>query len=209
MQTSIVMQNRTGGEQVFPLPVAMTEERKCPYRKLILALKCLALAVLCAFAPAGTRAADLPWRAVEQADLEGIWRQVGVVVIDPDRDRADPWFQATQFFRFPSDGGFRHVLVNPDSEPQRTAPTAIQLVMLEEGPTVQELTWRARGIGILKHPERPQQRIDFGLYLRDAPSGPGNGAVKPKKGDLILVFYSYKDINVPLYYRLLRKQPQR
>lgn len=151
------------------------------------------------------KAAELPWRAAEQSDLEGIWRQVGVVVLDPGSDRSDPWFRAKQFFRFPADGGFRHVLVNPDSEPGRETPNEFQLFMLNNGPGVQTLNWRARGIGMLKHPERPQQRIDFGIYLRDAPTGPANGAIEPKQGDLILVFYSYKDINTPLYYRLLRK----
>jgi len=83
----------------------------------------------------------------------------------------------------------------------------MQRWMLEEGPTTQTLTWRSKGIGFLKHPERPLQRIDFGLYLRDAPTGPKNSPVKPKKGDLILVFYSYRDVNRPVYFRLLRKQP--
>jgi len=170
------------------------------------ALPWLYLFALFLLNPAGIFAADYPWRAAEQADLDGIWRQVGIVVLDPESDPNDPWFQAKQFFRFPSDGGLRHVLVNPDSEPERITPTKMQLFMLEEGPTVQTLTWRAKGIGILKHPERPQQRIDFGLYLRDAPTGPRSSAMKPKKGDLILVFYSYKDINAAVYYRLLRKQ---
>jgi len=171
------------------------------------ALSSLYVLVLFALSQAEIFAADYPWRSAEESDLEGIWRQVGVVVLDPKSDPADPWFQAKQFFRFPPDGGFKHVLVNPDAEPERTTPTAMQLFMLEEAPVIQKLTWHTRGIGLLKHPERPQQRIDFGLYLRDATTGPHDGAVRPKKGDLILVFYSYSDINDPVYYRLLRKQP--
>jgi hypothetical protein len=163
------------------------------------------LSVLAVYSP-GIAAADLPWRAAEQADLGGTWRQVGVVVLTSQIRRDDPWFQAKQFFRFP-EGGFRHVLVNPDSDPKREAPTTMQRRMLVEGPTTQTLTWRSKGIAWLKHPEHPRQRIDFGLYLRDAPSGPKNSPVKPKKGDLILVFYSHKDVNVPVYFRLLRKQP--
>ncbi len=110
-------------------------------------------------------------------------------------------------FRFPADGGFRHVLVNPDHEPTRITPTQMQQYMLEKGPTTQQLTWRARGIALLKHPERPLQRVDFSLYLRDAPVGPRGGAIKPRIGDLILVFYTYKDPNAPMYYRLLRRVP--
>ena len=156
--------------------------------------------------PLGVFAADNPWRAVEKEDLQGTWRQVDVVVLDDKSDKNDPWFQAKQFFRFP-DGGFKHVLVNPDNQPERKTPTEIQLFMLEEAPVIQKLTWHSKSIGILKHPERPQQRIDFGLYLRDASTGPRNTPLKPKKGDLILVFYSYKDINTAVYYRLLRKIP--
>jgi hypothetical protein len=157
--------------------------------------------------PGGIHAAELPWKAAEIADLEGIWRQVGVVVLDPRSDPQDPWFQAKQFFRFPRDGGFKHVLVNPDSEPERTAPNAMQRLMLEEAPVVQKLSWHKRGVGLLKHPEHPQQRVDFGIYLHDAPKGLNNGAVEPRKGDLILIFYSHTNINLPVYYRLLRKQP--
>ena len=171
------------------------------------ALQYLCMLALLVLDPSGIAAAELPWRAADQADLEGVWRQVGVVVLDPRSNRNDRWFQAKQFFRFPTEGGFKHVLVDPDSEPKRATPNKMQRWMLEEGPTVQRLTWRARGTGFLKHPERPQQRVDFGLYLRDAPTGPKDSPVKPKKGDLILVFYSYKDVNVPLYFRLLRKQP--
>jgi len=163
-------------------------------------------ALLALFAPTAF-AADLPWRAAETADLAGIWRQVGVVVLDSKLDRDDPWYSAKQFFRFPADGGFKHVLVNPDSEPSRIAPTKMQHFMLEKGPTVQHLAWRSRGIAFLKHPERPPQRVDFGLYLRSAPTGPRGGAIKPRKGDLILVFYAYKDPNAPMYYRLLRSLP--
>ena len=154
-----------------------------------------------------TLAADRPWRSAETADLAGIWRQVGVVVLAPKLDRNEPWFSAKQFFRFPAGGGFKHVLVNPDDEPSRITPTKMQRFMLEKGPTVQHLTWHARGIAVLKHPERPLQRVDFGLYLRDAPTGPKGGAIKPRKGDMILVFYSYKDPNAPMYYRLLRRLP--
>ena len=171
------------------------------------ALRRLLVLILSAPAAAGVFAAEFPWRAAEEADLDGIWRQVGVVVLDPESDREDPWFQARQFFRFPPEGGFRHVLINPDSEPERTTPNEMQLYMLQQGPTVQTLEWHARGIGFLKHPERPRQRIDFGLYLRDAPTGPNNSAIEPRRGDLILVFYSYRDINAAWYYRLLRKQP--
>ena len=171
------------------------------------AVRGLYLLVLFVLDTSGVAAADSPWRAAEPADMGGTWRQVGVVVLDPKSDHNDPWFQAKQFFHFPPGGGFKHVLVNPDSEPDRQSPNKMQRWMLEEGPTVQSLTWRSRGIGFLKHPERPQQRIDFGLYLRDAPTGPKNSPVKPRKGDLILVFYSYKDINIPLYFRLLRKLP--
>ena len=171
------------------------------------ALQWLLLLALFALNPAGVAAADPASRAASQTDLAGIWRQVGVVVLDPKSDRTDRWFRAKQFFRFPADGGFRHVLIDPDSEPERATPNPGQRLMLEEGPSVQQLTWHKPGIGLLKHPERPQQRVDFGLYLRDAPSGPGNSQIKPKKGDLILVFYSYKDINLPVYLRLLRKLP--
>jgi len=171
------------------------------------ALRLLYLWVALAFGSAGALAADYPWRAAEPADLEGIWRQVGVVVLDADSDAEDPWFQARQFFRFPADGGFKHVLVNPDREPARSTPNEMQLFMLTQAPTVQSLKWHSRGIGLLKHPERPQQRIDFGLYLRDAPTGPNNSALEPKQGDLILVFYDYRDINAAWYYRLLRKLP--
>ena len=171
------------------------------------ALQGFCLLVLVALDPSGVAAADLPWRAAQQGDLDGTWRQVGVVVLDPKSDRNDPWFQAKQFFRFPPDGTYRHVLVNPDSEPERTTPTKMQRWMLEEGPSTQRLTWRVPGIGFVKHPERPPQRIDFGLYLRDAPTGPHNAPLKPRKGDLILVYYSYKDVNIPLYFRLLRKHP--
>jgi len=162
--------------------------------------------LLALFAPA-TFAADRPWRAAEITDLGGIWRQVGVVVLDPTLDGNDPWFAAKQFFRFPENGGFKHVLVNPDGEPSRITATNPQRFMLENGPMVQHLTWRARGIALLKHPERPPQRIDMGLYLRDAPTGPEGGAIEPRKGDLILVFYRYKDPNAPVYYRLLRRLP--
>lgn len=162
-----------------------------------------ALLVLCLLCPITSLAAELPWRSVEQADLAGIWRQVGVVVLDPGSDPNDPWFQAKQFFSFPPEG-FRHVLVNPDSDPASTIPNEMQRFMLEEAPATQTLTWRSPSIGILKHPERPEQRIDFGLYLQDAPTGPNNSALTPKAGDLILVFYSYTDINEGLYYRLLR-----
>lgn len=158
------------------------------------------------FAPAAF-AADLPWRAAETADLAGIWRQVGVVVIAPKLDRNDPWYAAKQFFRFPAEGGFRHVLVNPDSEPSRITPTQMQRFMLEQGPTVQQFTWHSRGIAILKHPERPPQRVDLGLYLRDAPTGPRGGAIRPRKGDLILAFYSHGDPNALMFYRLLRRLP--
>ena len=167
----------------------------------------LLLLFLLAPASAGVLAADLPWRAPDRADLEGIWSQVGVVVLDQKVDPDDPWFQAKQFFRFPADGGYKHVLVSPDSEPERRTPNDMQLFMLTQAPTVQTLKWHARGIGLLKHPERPQQRIDFGLYLRDAPTGPNNSALQPKQGDLILVYYTYKDVNVAWYYRLLRKLP--
>lgn len=153
----------------------------------------------------GIHAAELPWQAADEANPGGIWRQVGVVVLDQGSDPDDPRFQAKQFFRFPGDGEFKHVLVNPDSEPQRTTPNAMQRLMREEGPVVQQLTWHKRGIGLLKHPEHPQQRVDFGVYLRDAPSGPNDGAVEPRKGDLILVFYSHTNINLPVYYRLLRR----
>lgn len=162
-----------------------------------------ALLVACLLYPLASVAAELPWRAAEQADLQGIWRQVGVAVLDPGSDPGDPWFQAKQFFSFPPDG-FRHVLVNPDSNPERLIPNEMQRFMLEEAPATQSLTWRSTGIGILNHPERPQQRIDFGIYLQDAPTGPNNSAMEPKTGDLILVFYSYTDINEGLYYRLLR-----
>lgn len=173
----------------------------------LIALRWLLPFCLLLTGPCAIQATELPWKAAHQADLEGIWRQVGVVVLDSASDPDDPWFQAKQFFRFPRDGGFKHVLVNPDSEPQRTAPNAMQRLMLEEGPVVQKLSWHKPGIGLLKHPEHPQQRVDFGVYLHDAPSGPNNGAVEPKKGDLILVFYSHTNINLPVYYRLLRKQP--
>jgi len=149
-------------------------------------------------------AAERPWRSIEQSDLDGIWRQVGVVVLLPSQDRNAPWYSAKQFFRFPP-GEFRHVLVNPDSEPERTTPNQIQLFMLEKGKATQTLTWHKRSIAWLKHPERPKQRIDFGLYLRDADTGPMGSKLKPRKGDLILVFYDYKDPNVAVYYRLLRK----
>lgn len=167
----------------------------------------LVVAVWLALCAMAVVAADAPWRAAHVADLGGIWRQVGVVVLDAKSDPKIPWFQAKQFFRFPADGGFKHVLSNPDSEPDRETPSQMQRWMLEEGPTVQKLTWRSPGIAFLKHPERPQQRVDFGLYLRDAPTGPKNSPVTPRKGDLILVFYSYKDVNVPVYFRLLRQQP--
>ena len=78
----------------------------------------LCLAISLALYSAGVLASKPPWRAVDQADLEGIWSQVGVVVLDPESDPEDPWFRAKQFFRFPADGGFKHVLVNPDSEPE-------------------------------------------------------------------------------------------
>ena len=167
----------------------------------------LRLLIPLALYSAGVFASNPPWRAVDEADLQGIWSQVGVVVLDPQSDADDPWFQARQFFRFPADGGFKHVLVNPDSEPERATPNEMQLFMLTRAPTVQTLKWHARSIGILKHPERPQQRIDFGLYVRDAPTGPNNSALQPKRGDLILVFYSYRDVNAAWYYRLLRKLP--
>jgi hypothetical protein len=171
------------------------------------ALKWLYLLVLLAAIPAGVSASDAPWKAAEPSDLEGIWRQVGVVVLDSETDSNDPWFQAKQFFRFPEEGGYRHVLANPDSQPGRLTPTEMQLFMLQQGPAVQTLKWHSRGIGLLKHPERPQQRVDFGLYLRDMPTGPLNGAVKPKQGDLVVMFYAYKDANLPWYYRILRKLP--
>lgn len=163
-------------------------------------------ALLTLFAPTSF-AADRSWRAAEEVDLAGVWRQVGVVVLDPKLDRKDAWFSAKQFFRFTAEGGFKHVLANPDNEPSRITPTRMQRFMLYKAPTVQHLTWHSRGIALLKHPERPLQRIDFGLYLRDASTGPKGGAIKPRKGDLILVFYSYKDPNAPKYYRLLRRLP--
>jgi len=172
-----------------------------------LSFQCLCLLIVLVLGPGGVSASDYPWRAPGPADLDGIWSQVGVVVLDADSDAGDPWFQAKQFFRFPADGGYKHVLVNPDSEPGRATPNQMQLFMLTQAPTVQTLKWHSPGIGWLKHPERPQQRIDFGLYLRDAPSGPGNSALQPKKGDLILVYYDYKDVNAAWYYRLLRKLP--
>jgi hypothetical protein len=162
---------------------------------------------LLAFFAAAPSAADRPWRAAGMEDLDGIWRQVGAVVIDPKIDRNDQWFTAKQFFRFPGDGGFKHVLVNPDSEPSRATPTQPQRFMLERAPAVQRLAWKKRGMAWLKHPERPPQRIEFGLYLRDASAGPDGGAIKPRKGDLVLVFYTYKDPNVPMYYKLLRRLP--
>jgi hypothetical protein len=152
-------------------------------------------------------AAGHPWRAAEPDDLAGTWRQVGVVLLVPGLDRNDPWYSAKQFFRFPAGGGLKHVLVNPDRAPSRHTPTQGQRHMLENAPTVQHLTWRTSGIAILKHPERPPQRVDLGLYLRDAPTGPKGGAIEPRKGDLILAFYSYKDPNVAMYYRLLRRLP--
>lgn len=177
------------------------------YGMRLAAFRWLCLVIPLAFDPAGAFAAGYPWRAAEQADLDGIWTQVGVVVLDPESDAGDPWFQAKQFFRFPADGGYKHVLVNPDSEPGRATPNEMQLFMLNQAPTVQTLKWHSRGIGMLKHPERPQQRIDFGLYLRDMPTGPNNSALQPKIGDLILVYYDYRDVNAAWYYRLLRKLP--
>lgn len=150
--------------------------------------------------------ADNPWRAATHADMGGIWRQVGVVVLDPKADRNDRWFQSRQYFRFP-EGEVRHVLVQSDKEPKGDSLTKMQRWMLEEATATQTLKWRSKGIAMLKHPERPLQRIDVGLYTRDAPTGPKNSPVKPKAGDLILVFYSYKDINVPVYFRVLRRQP--
>lgn len=178
--------------------------RLCQLRQWLLHFRQLLLCLILSGSLAAS-AADNPWRAAEQADLGGIWRQVGVVVLDPKTDRNAPWFQAKQFFRFPA-GEFRHVMVQSAKPTDGEALNKMQRWMLEEAPATQTLQWRSKGIALLKHPECPLQRIDFGLYLRDAPTGPKNSLVKPKKGDLILVFYSYKDINLPVYFRLLRKQ---
>ena len=165
------------------------------------------LFIVLAFLAAASSAAERTMRAAGVADLDGIWRQVGAVVIDPKLDRNDRWFTAKQFFRFPNDGGFKHVLVDPDADPSRTTPSPGQRVMLEQAPTVQRLAWKHLGLAWLKHPERPPQRIEFGLYLREAPAGPDGGAVTPRKGDLVLVFYSYSDPNAAMYYKLLRRLP--
>ncbi len=151
------------------------------------------------------QAAQKPWRAASPSDIEGVWRQVGSVVLNPTIDKHHSWFTAKQFFRFLPDGGVKHLLVDPDNQPHLTGLTPMQTIIMNQSKPVQKLTWRAKGIAMLKHPERPPVRIDIGLYTENASSGPKGGKIKPEKGDLIIVFYEYKDINKASYYRLLRK----
>jgi hypothetical protein len=151
-------------------------------------------------------AAKMPWNAATQADITGLWRQAGVVVLDSGEvDPSDDWFTAKQFFRFQRDGTVKHQLITPDANPELITQTDFQKQMMSNTKAIQSMKWRSPGIAFLKHPERPWVRMDMGIYQQDADSGPRGSHLKPKKGDLIVVFYDYKDVNKARYYRLLRR----
>jgi len=163
------------------------------------------LTALVAMIWASTCAAGAAWRAADSDDLKGIWRQAGVVVMDPKIDSSLPWFTSTQFFWFLPDGKLKHLQVDPDPQPGFEGMPPMLKNVMQKSPAIQTISWHSRGIALLKHPERPQQRIDLGIYLTDADAGPDGGKINPRKGDMIIVFYEYKDPNKPSFYRLLRK----
>lgn len=152
-------------------------------------------------------AGDRPWRAAGSNDLNGIWRQAGVVILNPalDKEKWKSWFYSRQFFWFLEDNQFKHMQIETDSQAEFEGLTQFQKKMMEESPSMQSISWRSPGVALIKHPERPQKRVDIGIYQKDAESVPHGGKIKPKTGDMIIVFYEYKNPNKPSYYRLLRK----
>jgi hypothetical protein len=161
------------------------------------------IVLICLFSTL-VHAGDHPWHAATEKELLGVWRQVSVKLLTSGQDATLPWYHAKQYFGFRKNGGFKHLLVNPDNEPDRLDPNPFQMQMITQMPTTQTIQWKQPGIAFLKHPERPLQRMDMAIYDKATPPGPGGITVTARKGDLIIVFYDYKDINLARYVRLLR-----
>ena len=178
----------------------MTNKNKsAPLKGLLLLMFVLA----CVQAYAGGE----PYQYADPMEVTGTWRQVASKVIDRSLHKDDSWFKAKQFFRFTKDGGLNHVITNPDPKLYAEAPDLPREStrrLLQQTP-IQTLTWKNRGVAVLKHPERPEQRVDFLLFSQNLDELFHDSSIKVRKGDLLLGFFHPYDYQKIVYYRLLRK----